>query len=233
MDIGTGDRFFDREGILIPVDRWARLRGNDDYAVLADWSDDAGSAVRTVWTGFSFNDGDADSLVFETHCLVGDQTYYYTYRTEGEARTAHEDCIVWISGNPGVPVARPATTLTVPGFVDRTGQPITLAQWTGLRSDPDYRVIARWHGEGGAYVEVYWVGFDPVSGFHARSQLFGLTVAAFDNCPLPDSTYRFFTEKRALDHFQRMLPLIERGIRPWDDDAVASAGFDPLTLRAW
>ena len=233
MSTGTSDRFYDRNGNPIPVERWAQLRGDDDYAVLGEWSDDNGAAVRTVWTGFSFNDGDLDALVFETHCLVGDQTHYYTYRTEDAARAGHDDCVAWISGNPAAPVARPATIPTAPGFVDRRGQSLTLAQWTRLRSDPDYRVLARWHGEGGAYAEVYWVGFDPVNGFHARSQVFGLTVAAFDNCPLPDSTYRFFTEKRALDHFARMLPLIERGIRPWDDDAVEAAGFDPLTLRAW
>jgi hypothetical protein len=62
---------------------------------------------------------------------------------------------------------------------------------------------------------------------------FGLSVAAFDNCPLPDSEYRFFTEKRAVDHFRRIVPLVERGIRPWNDNEVEAAGFEPLVLRAW
>ena len=54
-----------------------------------------------------------------------------------------------------------------------------------------------------------------------------------DNCPLPDSDYRFFTEERALDHFRRIVPLVERGIRPWDDSEVEAAGFEPLALRDW
>ena len=94
-------------------------------------------------------------------------------------------------------------------------------------------MIDRWRGEGGAYVEVYWVGSDPSPGVNVRRVSFGLSVAAFDNCPLPDSEYRFFTEKRALDHFHRIVPLVERGIRPWNDNEVEAAGFEPLVLRAW
>ena len=82
-------------------------------------------------------------------------------------------------------------------------------------------------------MEVFWTGFDLVSGFHARPQIFGVCVAAFDSCPQSDCTYRFFTEKRAIDHFDRIVPLVERGIRPWDAEEVEAAGFEPLTLRAW
>lgn len=98
MNTSARDRLYDREGFPIPVDQWARLRGNDDYTVLADWRHDNGAAVRTVWTGFSFNDGAVDALIFETHCLVGDQTHYYTYRTEDEARAAHDDDAVAAAG---------------------------------------------------------------------------------------------------------------------------------------
>ena len=58
-------------------------------------------------------------------------------------------------------------------------------------------------------------------------------VLSGPGCPLPDSDYRFFTEERALDHFRRIVPLVERGIRPWDDNEVKAAGFEPLVLRAW
>lgn len=233
VDSNTGDRFYDRAGRPIPVDRWLQMRGNDEYTVLGNWCDGSGSAVRTVWTGFSVNHGYPEALIFESHCLVGDETHYWTYPTEDEARTGHADCVRWVSGHNPRSVARPATTAPSGGFFDRRGESISTDQWLRLRADPEYCVLDRWLGEGGAYAEVYWVGFDPVSGFHTRPQLFGLTVAAFENCPLPDSTYRFLTEKRALDHFERMLPLIELGIRPWDDAAVEAAGFAPLTLRAW
>lgn len=37
----------------------------------------------------------------------------------------------------------------------------------------------------------------------------------------------------AVDQFRRIVPLVERGIRLWDDKAVEAAGFAPLVLRAW
>lgn len=238
MDSSTGDRFYDRTGEPLPVDHWLQLRGNDDYTVLGDWRGEEGSAVRTVWTGFRFDHGYPEPQIFETHCLVGDEAQYWTYCTEDDARTGHEDCVRWIRektitlDGPGQG-SRPAITAPAGGFFDRHGQLISAEQWALLRADPGYCLLDRWHGEGGAYVEVHWVGFDPAGTFHVRPQLFGLTVAAFENCPLPDSTYRFLTERRALDHFNRILPLVERGIRPWDDDDVEAAGFDRLTLRAW
>jgi hypothetical protein len=38
---------------------------------------------------------------------------------------------------------------------------------------------------------------------------------------------------RAVDHFRRIVPLVERGIRRWNDNEVKAAGFEPLVLRAW
>lgn len=176
--------------------------------------------------------------MFETHCIAGDTAHYLASRTDTAARQCHDDCVSWVSSTTTAqdPAARPAmgTQTALPlNLLDREGAPITLAQWTGLRRDPGYCVIGRWRGEGGAHVEVFWTGFDLVSGFHARPQIFGVCVAAFGNCPQSDCTYRFFTEKRALDHFDRIVPLVERGIRPWDDEEVEAAGFEPLTLRAW
>lgn len=54
-----------------------------------------------------------------------------------------------------------------------------------------------------------------------------------EDCLLREWNCRFFTEERAVDHFRRIVPLVERGIRPWDDKAVVAAGFAPLVLRAW
>lgn len=42
------DRFYDRAGRIISISHWAQLRGNYGYAVIADWRDESGSAVRTV-----------------------------------------------------------------------------------------------------------------------------------------------------------------------------------------
>lgn len=249
------DRFYDRSGDLISIEHWAYLHGDDEYVVVGDWSDDNGSTVRSAWTGFGFDYGYPDAQIFETNCTVGDDGHFYTYATEAEAQAAHDECVQSISRNikpwsgsairpaarrrpesaPGVRDA--ASDATTPqrqptNFIDRKGDSITLAQWAQLRRDLDYCLIDQWLGEGGAHVEVYWVGFDPLSDSRARPRLFGLCVAAFENCPLPDSSYRFFTEARALDHFRRIVPLVERGIRPWDDREVALAGFDPLVLRA-
>ena len=233
------DCFYDRAGRIISISHWAQLRGDCEYAVIGDWCGDNGSAVRTVWTGFGFNYGHPESLIFETHSIVGDEALFCTYRTEADARRGHDETVRRISKGleqeigfatpPDVTVG----AVQFPRFRDREGNSITLAQWARLRRDPSYCMIDRWRGEGGAYVEVYWVGSDPSPGVNVRRVSFGLSVAAFDNCPLPDSEYRFFTEKRALDHFHRIVPLVERGIRPWNDNEVEAAGFEPLVLRAW
>jgi hypothetical protein len=233
------DRFYDRAGRIISISHWAQLRGNCGYAVIGDWHNESGSAVRTVWTGFGFNYGHSESLIFETHAIVGDEALFYTYCTEADARRGHDETVWRISKGPeqgdGITTPPGVTTGAVqsPRFLDREGNSITLAQWGRLRRDPSYCMIDRWRGEGGAHVEVYWVGSDPSPRPNARRVSFGLSVAAFDNCPLPDSEYRFFTEERALDHFRRIVPLVERGIRPWDDNEVEAAGFEPLVLRAW
>jgi hypothetical protein len=233
------DRFYDRAGRAISIAHWARLRGNREYTTIGDWSDGNGSAVRTVWTGFGFNYGHSEARIFETHSIVGDDAIFYPYCTEADARRGHDEVVWRISTGPergdefAIPPGVTIGAAQSPGFVDREGNPITLARWARLRRDPSYCVIDRWRGEGGAHVEVYWVGSDPSPGFGARRVSFGLSVAAFENCPLPDSDYRFFTEERAVDHFRRIVPLVERGIHPWDDDAVAAAGFEPLVLRAW
>lgn len=233
------DRFYDRAGRAISIAEWAMLRCDLEYTVIGGWRDDAGSMVRTVWSGFGFHYGYPESLIFETHYLVGDQSYHHTYRTEADARRGHDETVLRISSVTGgrfecaVPRRVAIGVPQPPRFFDRTGNSITLAQWARLRRDPGYCLIDRWRGEGGAHIEMYWVGCDPLPGFHARPESFGLSVAAFDNCPLPDSDYRFFTEERAADHFARIVPLVERGIRPWDDEEVAAAGFAPLVLRAW
>ena len=233
------DRFYDRAGRTISISHWAQQRGDCGYAVIGDWHNESGSAVRTVWTGFGFNYGHSESQIFETHAIVGDEAFFATYCTEADARRGHDETVGRISKGreqgdrfatpPGVTVG----AVQFPRFLDRAGNSITLAQWARLRRDPSYCMIDQWRGEGGAHAEVYWVGSDPSPCFNARRVSFGLSVAAFDNCPLPDSEYRFFTEKRALDHFQRIVPLVERGIRPWDDNEVEAAGFEPLVLRAW
>ena len=233
------DRFYDRAGHAISIAHWAKLRGNCEYRTIGDWCDGNGSVVRTVWTGFGFNYGYSESLIFETHSIVGDEALFYTYCTEADARRGHDETVGRISSGPGqrdgfaTPPGVTIGAVQSPRFLDRKGDSITLAQWARLRSDPSYCMIDRWRGEGGAHAEVYWVGSDPSPGFNARRVSFGLSVAAFDNCPLPDSDYRFFTEERALDHFRRIVPLVERGIRPWDDNEVRAAGFEPLVLRAW
>ena len=51
------DRFYDLAGRIISISHWAQLRGNSGYAVIGDWCEQSGSAVRTVWTGFGFNYG--------------------------------------------------------------------------------------------------------------------------------------------------------------------------------
>lgn len=231
------DRFYDRAGREISVNEWSELRGEREYAVIGEWRGDDGSAVRTVWTGFGFDYGCSETQIFETHRLVGDQSYYDTYCSEADALMAHDDAVASLSRD-SKPLDGVAPAGTWPGehssgFFDRQGNSIALAQWVRLRRDPGYCGIDRWLGEGGAQVVVHWIGFSPSGGFDARRTLFGLSVAAFENCPLPDSTYRFFTEPRALDHFRRIIPLVERGIRPWDDDEVKAAGFEPLVLRAW
>ena len=233
------DRFYDRAGRAISIAHWAKLRGNCGYATIGDWCDDNGSVVRTVWTGFGFNYGYSESLIFETHSVVGDEVLYRTYCTEADARSGHDESVWRISSGTeqgagfAIPPSVTIGAVRPPGFFDREGNSITLAQWARLRRDPSYCMIDRWRGEGGAHVEVYWVGSDPSPGFNARRVSFGLSVAAFESCPLPDSDYRFFTEERAVDHFRRIVPLVERGIRPWDDKAVAAAGFELLVLRAW
>lgn len=249
------DRFYDRSGDLISIEHWAYLHGDDEYVVVGDWSDDDGSTVRTAWTGFRFDYGYPATQIFETSCIVGDDGHFYTHVTEAEAQACHDECVQSISRNMKpwsgsairLPVRRDPKTAPAgrngalgaatqqrqsADFIDRKGNSITLAEWERLRRDPDYCLIDQWLGEGGAHVEVYWVGFDPLSSPHSRPRLFGLCVAAFESCPLPDSSFRFFAEARALDHFRRIVPLVERGIRPWDDKEVALAGFDPLVLPA-
>ena len=233
------DRFYDRAGRAISIAHWEKLRDDCEYRTVGDWCDGNGSVVRTVWTGFGFNYGHPESLIFETHSVVGDDAVFSAYSTESAARRGHAETVWRITHDaesggefvtpPGVAIG----AVESPKFFDRDGKAIPLAQWARLRRDPSYCMIDRWRGEGGAHVEVYWVGADPSPGFNARPVSFGLSVAAFANCPLPDSDYRFFTEKRAVDHFRRIVPLVERGIRPWDDNAVAAAGFKPLVLRAW
>lgn len=233
------DRFYDRAGCEISISHWATLRGDSEYTTIGDWCDVGGSVVRTVWTGFGYNYGHSDSLIFETHSIVGDEALFSTYCTEAAARRGHDDTVQRIAsedhqeGHCTVPPGVTIGAVEPPRFLDREGTPVTLAQWARLRRDPGYCLIDRWRGEGGAHIEVYWVGCDPSPGFNARRVSFGLSVAAFENCPLPDSDYRFFTEARALDHFHRIVPLVERGVRPWDDEAVVAAGFEPLVLRAW
>lgn len=230
------DRFYDRTGRTISMARWAQLRVDREYTLIGDWSDGNGSAVRTVWTGIDVMCGCSESLMFETHCIAGDTAHYYANRTDTAARECHDDCVSWISDTITPRAAPPVKDALLPlslSFLDREGTPITLAQWARLRRDPSYRVIGTWRGEGGAHVEVFWTGFDLVSGFHARPQVFGVCVAAFENCPQSDCTYRFFTQKRAMDHFDRIVPLVERGVRPWNDEDVEAAGFEPLMLRAW
>ncbi len=232
------DRFYDRSGRAISIAHWAKLRSDCKYRTMGDWCD-GNSVVRTVWTGFGFNYGHSESLIFETHSIVGDEALFYTYCTEADARRGHDELVWRISTGAGQGdefATPPGVTIGAVKplrFFDREGNSITLAQWARLRRDPSYCMIDRWLGEGGAHVDVYWVGSDPSPGFNARRVSFGLSVAAFENCPLPDSDYRFFTEERALDHFRRIVPLVERGIRPWDDKEVAAAGFEPLVLRAW
>jgi len=188
-DFWSGDRFYDRAGDVISITQWAQLRSTYEYTVIGDWTDGNGSRVRTVWTGIDINYGYADTLMFETHCIVGDTANYYLHATDTVARESHEDCVRGVHRNSDVPAKslETGTPVVLPlQFFDRQGNSITLDRWARLRRDPNYCVIDQWRGEGGAHVEVLWTGLDLLSGFHARPQVFSLCISAFENCPQSD-----------------------------------------------
>lgn len=95
------DRFYDRAGRAISIAHWAKLRGDCEYRTIGDWCDGNGSMVRTVWTGFGFNYGHSESLIFETHSIVGDEALFYTYCTEADARRGHHEAVWRISTRSG------------------------------------------------------------------------------------------------------------------------------------
>jgi hypothetical protein len=72
--------------------RVPELRRDSEYRTIGDWCDGNGSVVRTVWTGFGFNYGHSESLIFETHAIVGDGA---------DARRGHDKAVRWISTRPG------------------------------------------------------------------------------------------------------------------------------------
>ena len=81
--------------------RVPELRRDSECRTIGDWCDGNGSVVRTVWTGFGFNYGHSESLIFETHSIVGDEALFYTYCTEADARRGHDKAVRWISTRPG------------------------------------------------------------------------------------------------------------------------------------
>lgn len=91
------DCFYDRAGRIISISHWAQLRSDHEYAVIGDWCNESGSAVRTVWTGFGFSYGHSESLIFETHSIVGDEAHFFTYCTEADARRGHDETVRRIS----------------------------------------------------------------------------------------------------------------------------------------
>ena len=136
------DRFYDRAGRAISIAHWAKLRGDCEYRTIGDWCDGNGSVVRTVWTGFGFNYGHSESLIFETHSIVGGEALFYTYCTEADARRGHGEAVWRISTGPGqgdefaTPPGVTIGAVQSASFFDREGNSITLAQWARLRRDP-------------------------------------------------------------------------------------------------
>ena len=113
------------------------------------------------------------------------------------------------------------------GFLDRSNNRITITEWERRRRDPDYCIVAHWQGEGAASVCTFWLGVSTDSEDDARYN-FATHVCAFEKCPQPDYFYRWGTEDHALERHDDIVWLVERGIKPWDDDAVLAAGLDPF-----
>jgi len=111
-------------------------------------------------------------------------------------------------------------------FLDRSNNPITIVDWAHKRRDPDYCIVAQWEGEGGASVCTFWLGVDtdPEGGRYN----FATCVCAFEQCPQPDYFYRWGDEERAVERDDDIVWLVERGIKPWDNDAVLATGIDPF-----
>lgn len=85
--------YYDRDGMPITNNLWAKLLENSDYKRVAFDKGDNGEKVSTVWLGLdhSFDDGDGPPMIFETMVFdsEGEDEYTERYSTEDEALAGH------------------------------------------------------------------------------------------------------------------------------------------------
>src|SRR5882672_10700170 len=91
--------FYDRDGMPIPMEEWARLVEVEDYRRVA-WTAVGDFHVSTVWLGLDAGWSwkyPAPILIFETMAFdrVGDEQFSDRYSTESQARAGHFRAVQW------------------------------------------------------------------------------------------------------------------------------------------
>ncbi len=94
--------YYDRQGNPMDMMQWARLVGQDGYAVVEKTLVRGRWEVSTVWIGLDHSFGHGPPLIFET--MVFDQNPggrdehdMRRYSTEEQARAGHAE-VVWMVG---------------------------------------------------------------------------------------------------------------------------------------
>ena len=246
------DRFFGRDGSPITITDWLRRRTAPDYCVVDRWQGASGDYVETVWVGIDVHFGDSQRhSIFETHLEIRGDKHFYRHVTETSARSGHGravwfaergikcwDEVAVAAGDHWSACVQPTAALdpwpTMTNgslFLDRDGQRISAAEWVRLRRDPEYSVVDLWRGEGGASVCTYWLGLAlaprPIGDTFAR---FANQICAFDNCPSADHHYRWATEEDALAAHEKIVHLVENGLKPWKDDTEYAVDGNDVRL---
>lgn len=112
------DFYYDRAGLPIPFDEWARLRSLPDYFRIAE--DTIGNYwISTVWVGLVMNLTWTNApIIFETMVFEGDADGHdldmLRYATEEEARQGHAEMVTLVR----------ATAQPDPNLEDSADQPV-------------------------------------------------------------------------------------------------------------
>jgi hypothetical protein len=97
------------------------------------------------------------------------------------------------------------------GYYDRSGQPISMAEWLEKLEDLSYKLLDRTSLTGGGFVSTVWLGLDHGYVLGGPPVIFETMV--FDAPGIDGAQYRYTTEAEAHAGHATVVDLCERSFR--------------------
>lgn len=98
-----------------------------------------------------------------------------------------------------------------PIWFDRDGQPVSIQEWTDLRSSEEYIRVASTYGPGERWwVSTVWIGID--MGFRRSGPPVIFETMVFGG-PLTDECFRYATEAEAHAGHEVIVATVEQAVR--------------------